>query len=129
MKIYRGNPRTFAVQAEDWVPISGTHARLIQSVPLSPRLDLRRHCITGYGWGARMADRTGAAEKGDGDPRAQLAIAILADYLNVGTAIALYMQFRNVVLIKRDQVAELVITGDEIEKFCRSVDAQHEDAK
>lgn len=50
--------------------------------PLSPRLDLRKHSPTGFEWGY------------EGSGPAQLALAILADALGDGLAVAFYQDFK-----------------------------------
>ncbi|MGH6693352.1 MAG: DUF6166 domain-containing protein [Gammaproteobacteria bacterium] len=81
MKVYRGyrNPRGYArVTVND------------RELPL--RLDLSNHSPTGFEWGY------------GGSGPAQLALAILADYLDDAEALPLYQDF------KRDVIAGL---GDE----------------
>ena len=77
---------------------------------LNPRLDLANHSPTGFNWGY------------NGSGPAQLALAILADYLGDDEkALALYQSF------KRHKIAVLVenewlITGQEIESILQEFD-------
>lgn len=79
---------------------------------LDPRLDLRNHSPTGFQWGY------------GGSGPAQLALAILADYLgNEEKAVALYQEF------KEDVIAALpherwTLTSSEIDRALQSIQQQ-----
>ena len=59
----------------------------VNGVPLNPRLDLRKHSVTGFEWGY------------GGSGPAQLALALLADHLaNDEKAMELYQDFKQRVI-------------------------------
>jgi hypothetical protein len=77
---------------------------------LDPRLDLCNHSPTGFEWGY------------PGSGPAQLALAILADFLGADTrAIALHQEFKwdHISQIAGDEFA---ISGDVLECWCRRHD-------
>lgn len=59
----------------------------VEGAPLNPRLDLRKHSVTGYEWGYA------------GSGPAQLALALLVDHLgNDDEALAFYQDFKRAVV-------------------------------
>jgi len=58
----------------------------VNGVPLNPRLDLRKHSVTGYEWGY------------GGSGPAQLALAILADCMGDEFALRHYQEFKRAVI-------------------------------
>lgn len=89
----------------------GLHGKKItvNEAPLNPRLDLAQWSPTGLEWGY-----------GGSGPR-QLALAILADYLEDGeVALILCIPFENAV-IRNLPRAYFKLTGDDIEKALVSI--------
>ena len=76
MKTYEGRREGYAAL----VTVNGR--------PLNPRLDLWNHSPTGFEWGY------------GGSGPAQLALGILADHMDDGQALAVYQQFKWVVIAK-----------------------------
>jgi hypothetical protein len=58
----------------------------VNGVPLNPRLDLRKHSITGFEWGY------------GGSGPAKLALAILADCIGDEAALQHYQEFKRAVI-------------------------------
>src|SRR5439155_2970286 len=65
----QGNPRRCIVKRYEGKRCNGITEVSVNGVPLNPRLDLRKHSVTGFEWGY------------GGSGPAQLALALLADHL------------------------------------------------
>jgi hypothetical protein len=90
VKTYRG------VRLEDGAQVT------VDGRPLRPRFDLRRHSPTGFEWGY------------GGSGPAQLALAILADFLeDDDLALTVYQDFKRAVIAGIDG-DEWTLTGDQI---------------
>lgn len=77
--------------------------------PLDPRLELRNHSPTGFEWGY------------GGSGPAQLALAILADYLGDDTAaLERYQRYKEVVVV-RLPYRSWVLTSREIEQVLEAL--------
>ena len=83
----------------------------VNGVPLNPRLDLRKHSVTGFEWGY------------EGSGPAQLALAILAEELQDDKlATERYHMFKRVIVAKL-AYAEWSLTSDEIERVLQAIPA------
>ena len=112
MKTYRGIRTPERCLVEVYIGIDG-HFEVDTYHELDPRLDLRNHSPTGFEWGY------------GGSGPAQLALAILADHLNVPKAkegswvpFQHYQQFKFDVISKLPK-DEWTITSDEIERWLK----------
>ena len=97
MKRYEGNRE------------NGLTAVTVDGVPLNPRLDLRKHSITGYDWGY------------GGSGPAQLALALLPDHLNDDRkALELYQSFKFAAITTLPR-RSWALTSDQIEQAVKSL--------
>ena len=84
----------------------------VNGIPLNPRLDLWNHSPTGFEWGY------------GGSGPAQLALALLADYLgDDNTAVALHQDFKHAFITRFDQRG-WTLTSEEIRAAIRSLRPQ-----
>lgn len=79
--------------------------------PLNPRLDLRNHSPTGFAWGY------------GGSGLAQLALALLADYLGDERAEELYQNFKCNVIAALPQDRGWTLDEGQIEAALNSIEA------
>ena len=93
-------------------PSGGTAVIVDHGAPLPPRLDLRQHGTEGLEWGY-----------GEGGP-AQLALALLADYLGDDErAISLYQHLKR-RLVWKLPVSGWTLTGAQLEAEVKEIEAQ-----
>lgn len=79
--------------------------------PLNPRLDLRTHSPTGFAWGY------------SGSGPAQLALALLADYLGDDRAQELYQDFKWKVIVALPGSKGWTLNEGQIDAALNSIDA------
>lgn len=83
--------------------INGVCQVLVNGKPLPPRLDLRNHSPTGFGWSY------------GGSGPSQLALAILADFLQDDLkALAIYQPFKWRIVAQLPQGEPWMLTGAQI---------------
>lgn len=92
MKRYQGTRKGYVAEV------------IVDGLPLNPRLDLRDHSPTGFEWGYA------------GSGPAQLALALLADYLeNDDEAVRLHQEFKHAVIAALPRQGWM-LTSVELEK-------------
>ncbi len=85
----------------------------VNDLPLNPRNELRNHSPTGFAWGY------------GGSGPAQLALAILADYLQDDTrAQKLYQKFKIAVIAKIPQNESWQLTDEEIKSIVERLEEE-----
>jgi hypothetical protein len=78
--------------------------------PIDPRFDLANHSPTGFCWGYA------------GSGPAQLALAILSDYLKDDVkALNLYQDFKSRVIVRLPMDADFTLTDSEIERALEGI--------
>jgi hypothetical protein len=78
--------------------------------PIDPRFDLANHSPTGFCWGYA------------GSGPAQLALAILSDYLKDDVkALNLYQDFKSRVIVRLPMDADFTLTDGEIERALEGI--------
>lgn len=101
-RYYHGFPGGTVVMSTSRKPVSAGPG----TKPLDPRLDLQNHSPSGFSWGY------------GGSGPAQLALAILADFLNDDQrALALYQHFKFILISRLDRDASWTLDSNRIERL------------
>src|SRR5256885_1004724 len=83
----------------------------VDGIPLNPRLDLRKHSVTGFEW------------EYEGSGPAQLALALLADHLSDDKlALEHYHMFKRAI-VARLPFKGWTLTTEEIDKVLQAIPA------
>jgi hypothetical protein len=83
----------------------------VNGVPLNPRLDLRKHSLTGFEWGY------------EGSGPAQLALAVLADYLEDDELALERYQFFKRAMVARCPYVSWALEPAEIDRVLEAIPA------
>lgn len=113
MKTYRGiPPHSVVVDVDD-----GGKRGFIGTTPLPLRLDLRNHSPTGFSWGY------------GGSGPSQLALALLADVFDDGTAQRFYQDFKFGVIANLPMAERWELTEQQVREHLYALPCWLEAAK